>query len=98
MPFSQLEPKLSSFLHQLGCVTNTKLGFSACCKNRGSSIGESCEEGHGFSGTEPLVEPVVFVFVAAEAIDDEEKEFSQKTKCFPEKTEKKLKRKQKKKP
>ena len=46
-------------------------------------MGESCEEGDGFSGTEPLVEPVVFIFVAAEAIDDEEKKFSQKTKCFP---------------
>ena len=61
-------------------------------------MGESCEEGDGFSRIEPLVELVVFVFVATEAIDDEEKEFSQKTECFPEKIEKKLKRKQKKKP
>ena len=44
-------------------------------------------------GIEPLVELVVFVFVAAEAIDDKEKEFSQKTKCFPEKIEKEIEEK-----
>ena len=53
-------------------------------------MGESCEEGDGFLRIEPLVELVVFVFVATEAIDDEEKEFFQKTECFPEKTKKKL--------
>ena len=46
-------------------------------------------------GIEPLVELVVFVFVAAEAIDDKEKEFSQKTKCFPEKIEKEIEEKKK---
>ena len=58
-------------------------------------MGESCEEGDGFSRIEPLVELVVFVFVATEAIDDEEKEFSQKTECFPEKIEKEIEEKKK---
>ena len=48
-------------------------------------MGESCEEGDGFSRIEPLVELVVFVFVATEAIDDEEKEFSQKQSVFSRK-------------
>ena len=35
------------------------------------------------------------MFVAAEAIDDKEKEFSQKTECFPEKIEKEIEEKKK---
>ena len=42
--FSQLEPMLSSSLPIKGCVIRTVLGLSARCKNRGSSIGESCED------------------------------------------------------
>ena len=64
-----------------GYVTSTKLGFSAWCKNRGSSIGESCKEEDGFSGAEPLVESFVVVVVAAKAIVGKRRKFSQKQ-CF----------------
>ena len=47
-------------------MTRTRLGFSAWCKNRGSSIGDSFEEEDGFIDVEASVEPFAFV---AEAID-----------------------------
>ena len=74
-----------------GYVTSTKLGLSAWCKNRGSSIGESCKEEDGFSGAEPLVESFVVVVVAAEAIIGKRRNFSQKQSVFLEKIEKEKK-------
>ena len=48
-------------------MTRTVLGLSAWCKNKGSSIGESCEEEEGaFSVAEPFV-------VVAEAIVNKNK-------------------------
>ena len=69
-----------------GCVTRTKLGFSTWCKNRRSSIRESCEEEEdGFIDVEASVEPFAFV---VEAIDGNWRmnfpriEFSQEQKRF----------------
>ena len=62
-------------------MTRTVLGFFVWCKNRGSSIGESCEEE---TGTLSDVEP--FVAAVETIIDKTRRNFlSKKTEIFSRK-------------